>query len=265
MLAKPIDEYFYFGTLVRYLQDARLGSRIHGKSFIIENLRAFFPRLDSLDLQVTRRASRELSAFKEELEAAAPEATLTSEQAERLRELMTNVRRTLVAELAGFKAYVVTPKRLDVRRLLTEVSSLLAPGVFDQLPDIAKYDLEESAKCIAFERSTAAAFHLLRGTEAVLKAFYCSHIKRNRPAVLMWGNMVQGLSGKREMRQHQPLLTNLDNIRLSFRNPTQHPDKIYDVQEVQDLWGLCIDTIGRMTRITRREKKPDQPQTPTAS
>jgi len=41
----------------------------------------------------------------------------------------------------------------------------------------------------------------------------------------------------------------LDNIRRSFRNPTQHPDKIYDIQEVQDLFGLCIDAINRMITL----------------
>jgi hypothetical protein len=44
------------------------------------------------------------------------------------------------------------------------------------------------------------------------------------------------------------LLNQLDYIRAQFRNPTQHPDKIYDIQEVQDLWGLCVDVINRMVK-----------------
>jgi len=40
----------------------------------------------------------------------------------------------------------------------------------------------------------------------------------------------------------------LDHIRRSFRNPTQHPDKIYDIQEAQDLFGLCVDAVNRMSR-----------------
>ena len=50
------------------------------------------------------------------------------------------------------------------------------------------------------------------------------------------------------------LLNNLDNIRQSFRNPTQHPEKIYDIQEVQDLWSLCVDVVNRMSSDIRGNK-----------
>lgn len=63
----------------------------------------------------------------------------------------------------------------------------------------------------------------------------------------MWGPMVTHLK-KRKAKPIPPatLLNNLDNIRVSFRNPTQHPEKIYDIQEVQDLFGLCVDVVNRM-------------------
>jgi hypothetical protein len=59
---------------------------------------------------------------------------------------------------------------------------------------------------------------------------------------------------KRRATLTRPLLDNLDNIRHSFRNPTQHPDKIYDIQEVQDLFGLCIDAVNRMVKILSKYK-----------
>jgi hypothetical protein len=62
----------------------------------------------------------------------------------------------------------------------------------------------------------------------------------------MWGAMVQDLRKRRKARPYEVLINNLDNIRNSFRNPTQHPEKIYDIHEVQDLWGICIDAINRM-------------------
>ena len=52
----------------------------------------------------------------------------------------------------------------------------------------------------------------------------------------MWGPMVDSLR-KRKTRVSKPLLDNLDNIRYSFRNPTQHPEKTYDIEEVQDLFN----------------------------
>jgi len=143
-------------------------------------------------------------------------------------------------------AFIVTDKRIDVEKLLDEVAGLFAPGTFAKLPEIAQYDFAESGKCIAFERPTAAAFHCLRATEAVLRYYYCSLVKQRRPE-LMWGPMVDSL---RRSRKNPPavLLSNLDNIRHSFRNPTAHPEARYDISEVQDLFNLCVEVVNRMVK-----------------
>ena len=44
------------------------------------------------------------------------------------------------------------------------------------------------------------------------------------------------------------LLAQLDHIRASFRNPTQHPDAVYDIDEAQDLAFLSIDVLARLVR-----------------
>lgn len=253
MKAEPLFQFFFFGTCVRYLQDVVEGMQIHdvGNSYLIlTNLRKFFEYLEQLNLPVTRRASSSLWKLYLELAKADKDATLTSEQAKTLGNLLTSIRQTLEAEIEGFYVYMISPKRIDVGKLNSDVASLFAPDVFVKLPDIAKYDLTEAGKCIVYERPTAAAFHLMRATEAVLRAFYCRHVRRNRVS-LMWGPMVQSLGIQSKFRAssaYKTLFNNLDNIRFSFRNPTQHPDKIYDIQEVQDLWGLCVDVINRMSK-----------------
>jgi len=64
----------------------------------------------------------------------------------------------------------------------------------------------------------------------------------------MWGNMVADLRKRRAARGYEVLLNHLDNIRSSFRNPTAHPEKFFDIQEAQDLWSLCVDAVNRMAR-----------------
>ncbi len=67
----------------------------------------------------------------------------------------------------------------------------------------------------------------------------------------MWRAMVQNLASKRKFgrdKNYEVLFKNLENICVSFRNPTQHPEKIYDIEEVQDLWGLSVDVINRMSK-----------------
>ena len=61
---------------------------------------------------------------------------------------------------------------------------------------------------------------------------------------------------KRKTRPPEALLNHLDHIRENFRNPTDHPDKVYDTEEAQDLLALCCDAMGRMEpRITKADKK----------
>lgn len=241
--------YWHFGTCIRFLQDAGVGYGVKGTGLILENVDTCLTQIKELNLQVTDRACSELKVLRAELFACADDAKLSGEQKTKLTTQVSNVRLTLQAELQGFSAYVVAPKRLDVQRLLDNVPSLLAPGAFDELSEIAKFDLNEAGKCIAFERPTAAAFHLMRATEEVLRCYYRHFVKRDRLSPMLWFPMVKALQSHRLAKKNEILHKNLDNIRVSFRNPTQHPEKTYDIQEVQDLWGLCIDAIGRMHNV----------------
>ena len=104
---------------------------------------------------------------------------------------------------------------------------------------------------LAFELPTAAAFHFLRGTEEALRDFYLKSVKRDRiKEPRMWGPIVSHL---RTRKKPPPalLLDNLDSLRSNFRNPTQHPEKVFDLDEAQDLLALAIDSINRMSRYSR--------------
>ena len=248
MQAVPVFKFWQFGTGVRYLQDARAGHRIHGTSHVLQNIAHLLRQLEELSLRVSARAADNLRELEAQLQATPNDAKLTESQATKLRECITQLRLTLRAELQGINAYTLSPKRIDVEKLTNDIPALLAPGVFAALTDVAQFDLTEAGKCIAFERPTAGAFHLLRATEEVLRRYYCYFVRRNRVDPLLWFPMVQALTQHRLAKRNEALNRNLDNIRLSFRNPTQHPDKIYDIQEVQDLFGLCVDVINRMQR-----------------
>jgi len=245
-----IKNYIWLGLHWRYLQDANPGTSIHGSSVVLFNIKAVRRLLINFGLHVTERAATELTELETEFENTAENATLTVDQSNKLKETMRILQRTLSAETEGSIAYIVTDKRLDIKKLLNNTAALFSPNVFTTIPEIARHDFEEAGKCIAFERATAAAFHILRGTEGVLRWYYCSVVKKSRVSPLLWGTITSHLR-KRRTPPPIELLNNLDNIRHSFRNPTQHPEKNYDIQEVQDLYGLCIDVVNRMTKEAR--------------
>jgi hypothetical protein len=255
MREQSINEYLWFGTVLRYLQDVRQGYEVHGDAFVAANMQRFLDGLARLGLTITANAATNEGVYEilEELNSTEDDARLTSAQAARITKAVTAVRKTLSAEGAEKKAFVTAPKRWDVDRLLTDPGAMFGEGVYEELDSQAAFDFKEACKCIAFECPTAAAFHTMRGTEAVLRSFYCYVVRQKRLAKekRMWGPMVEKLRS-RSQPPPKALLDNLDAIRHNFRNPTQHPDEIYSVDGAQDLLGLVIPAINRMTELMRK-------------
>jgi hypothetical protein len=255
MKAISLFTYYKFGNRFWFLLQIREES-ISELKRVTSQIKLFLDELKELDLRVTLQASTALNNLLVELMEASEEE-FTSLQALKLREIMTNIRLTLESEIALIDLYKPTEKRYDVNRLLEDVTSLFAPEVFEKLPELTQYDLNEAGKCCAFERPTATAFHILRATEGVLRHFYMSLIKRDRlqQQKQNWGPIVEALRLKSKTKKYTTLYNNLDNIRNSYRNPTQHPDIKYDIHEAQDLFGLCIEAINRMIQTIEGVKK----------
>jgi predicted house-cleaning noncanonical NTP pyrophosphatase (MazG superfamily) len=134
-----------------------------GGGMVLANIGSFLKALGELGMLVTKRASYKLENFQKKLSQKEYGAYLTTEEAEELRDIMTEIRHTFMAEAKGILAYVVTEKRWDLKKLLGNIEELFRPKVFFSCSEIAQYDFQEAGLCIAFERPTAAAFHLLRG------------------------------------------------------------------------------------------------------
>ncbi|HEX8524946.1 MAG TPA: hypothetical protein VF669_22035 [Tepidisphaeraceae bacterium] len=233
------------GGITRFLMHAQVGWAIHGESAILGNSKRFLDYLESESFPVTSSAAWILLEFTEELEKRQADATITDDDAAKLMQIMTTLEHTLNAEASIKRAYMPVERRIHLQKLIGDVASLMPRRCFVRLPNLAQYDFNEAGKCIAFDRHTAAAFHLLRGTEGVLREYYQVHVKRERVDPMMWGPIINHLRRRRGFGR-QDLLNHLDHIRASFRNPTQHPEMIYSPDAAQDLFNLCVDVVGRM-------------------
>ncbi len=254
MQALPVSTFALLGAQVWHLRHVKKGLRIKGKEHeagILDVLNEARKNLEELGLPVTLRAGADLWQIKDELAEADDDAALSAEQANRMSTAGTRLWDTLKAEMGGKMAYVTSDKRYDVTRLLGDVASLMGEGAFDRLPPIARVDMNEAGICIAFERPTAAAFHLMRAVEATLRHFYACWVRRGRIGEPWnWGNVVADMRKKTKPPPPE-LLDQLDNMRRNFRNPTQHPEKIYTVDEAQDLFAAAVDVMNRMTGSPR--------------
>jgi hypothetical protein len=253
MQAGSAWDLIFMGTSLRFLQDAQAKWSPNSPGGVVENYDLFQSSCDRLGLKVTARAAQgRLGDLINRLRVVDDAYMLTPADASDISAKMTEVRVALEAEASGSVIYRTSERRYDTTKLMGEIDKLFAPGAVAAMSDIALYDFEEAGRALAFGLPTAVAFHLLRGTEEVLRAYYRSWVRRGRMRTMLWGPMVLALKApKGRQTPDMTCLNNLDNIRVAFRNPTDHPEKIYDIGEAEDLFGLCIEVVNRMVRTMR--------------
>lgn len=264
MQEQSLYTYIWLGTCIRYLIDAHgQGDVLHDfddpdSGRVLFNLESLYESLVRHNLPVTQthyeinglyHLAREMrQRVDEQPPGTTGKLKMSKAEGERLRKLALSLRETLDAEATNSVAYVAHDRRHTSKTLLGGMATLLADGAFEDLPDVAQYDICEAGRAIVFDLPTAAGFHLMRATEAALRQYYERLIKRNRLAKPMWGPMLDALRNKKQKPPPSHLLDHLDTIRKNFRNPTQHPEKVYNLEETQDLLGLAADAISRMYR-----------------
>jgi hypothetical protein len=233
MIRRALQFYFYFGTAVRYLQDARPGDRIAdddaGGRRIRTNLGLVFAHMADLKLQTLQTpAAERLRELQQQFAGCRGDAVLSEQQFRALESDVSELRAALEAELTGTYAYSLSPGGEELQALLDDPAALFAPGIYATVPEPARLDLTAAAHCIAFELPTAAAFHLMRAVDSVVQAFYASS------------------STSRRRTDHNELFARLNRIRTEFSSPLQDPQAIFSNGEAEKLWLLAIDVIERM-------------------
>lgn len=251
MKETDIYTYYAFGYNYGLLGDGFEGKAIRGGKDSLETaLNDFFQKLEELDLRVTLQAATDLKAIAKRIKSASSSGTVTDKLATEVSDAVDGLDKTLDSELQLRKSYIVTPKRFDIDYLLDSPAKLLGEPASKVLPSIVAFDFFSGCRCIAFALPTSAAFHLMRATEGMLRNYYCSIVQRKRVSPLLWGSMTSHLRSRRN-GPPKAILDHLDNIRTNFRNPTQHPEARYDLEEAQDLLAVAIDVINRMAREMR--------------
>lgn len=244
MFGEPLDAYFGVGARLVYLRHAQPKLPIHGQGYTKNVVELFLADLERFPMPVSRVAAQPLREFLSRIENCPQDAILSEEDAAALIEIACDLTKTFEAESKSIFTVVLLGKRFDMGKLMSRVSDLLAKGVFDALPEVAQNDMAEAGKCLALHRATAAAFHTLRATEASLKDLYFHIVRQKRIKNPMWAGMVEGLRKRKTKRPSNELLDLIDGLRRNYRNPTQHPDKTYDIDEAQDLFAQCLAALN---------------------
>ena len=181
------------------------------------------------------------------------EIPLASWQTYAIRTTAKEFETVLAAECQVLDTYFVSKKGVySTADLIEHAHHHIPEPTRTELPDQTKGDFDQAGKCMAFDLATAAAFHLLRGTEAVLRQYYDLVVpgSKKAPAKMRnWGAYIKLLKDHGATEKVTSLLTHLKD---AYRNPVFHPEENYTDERVQVLFGVCISAIVMMVEEIRK-------------
>ncbi len=175
----------------------------------------------------------------------------------------------LSAELANSDTYWISPKGTHkTSMLMSSAHSELPASIVNEIPEAAK-DFDEAGRCLLFDSSTAAGFHLLRATEAVIRGYY-KLLTGIEPKVKFrnWGAYIKEF---RKKSAQPKIIGFLDHIREHYRNPILHPEENLTPEEAQVLYGVCVSAMVMLAEEMKSLKQksgslaltPPSPFTPS--
>lgn len=177
---------------------------------------------------------------------SSPEPTL-GYVAYTIRECVKKFETVLSAELSNSDTYWISPKGTHrTSFLMTSARNELPPAILKTVPQDAAAELDEAGRCLLFDVPTAAASHLFRATESVVRKYY-EFVVGAVPAMKLrnWGAYIAGLKKK---DADDKITAYLEHIRTHYRNPVLHPEVLLSSDEAQVLFGVCISAIVMMEK-----------------
>jgi len=241
MEKKEVYSYYAFGYNYSLIRTGVIYD--WDKKEAIDNIKDVLDGIDKLDIPVTQAIAKELKKIFNEI-SKIDEDKISKEYISKIDFEINKIDPALDAELRLKEIFILTEKRYSINNLMNKPENLLGKNVFNSLTDTSKRDFKSACTQIALSQPTASAFHLMRTLEEQVKLLYFSFKKTKRLEKPMWGPMINQLRTKRAPKPTEKLLNLLDGIRIHFRNPTQHPQLFYSLDEAQDLLNQTISAIN---------------------
>ncbi|MFT5797299.1 MAG: hypothetical protein ACI84R_001357 [Candidatus Azotimanducaceae bacterium] len=154
----------------------------------------------------------------------------------------------LKAELSNLDLYLVGQKSaFDTRTLVEDGARSFPEGLSEKVPQAA-FDVAQAMRCIAFELSTAAAFHLHRANETVLGVYWDTISEgKKRPRSQTLGSYISEM--EKLGKGNPAVISALKDIKNLYRNPTIHAEMtLANTEEAIDLTGAVRTAVSTMLR-----------------
>jgi hypothetical protein len=267
-----------------------LGSKIHPLTGIQDGAKVsdlFWPlwearrclasTYDQFPLRVSMAAASQLyeaisAVIPKDFKAALdipPEREVQFMEAHSIRDAAKSFETIIGAELQVLDTYLVSQKGTYSTPDMVDRGELMIPDTLRKdLPPQAIADLQAAGRCLAFNVSTATAFHVLRAAESAIRMYY-EEVTGKKPKSKMrnWGAYVKVLN---ESGADTRITGFIDHVRELYRNPILHPEDNVTPEEALVFLGACISLMCKIVMETQRLRNSrvvlmaDEPNTSVA-
>jgi hypothetical protein len=171
-----------------------------------------------------------------------PSEPFPEDQAKLLQERVHAFETSLQDELARLPIFCCDDEKLgnfSVDKLLKGASNGYPAKTRDHLTPLCQSEIDESGKCLAYDRATASGFHILRSVELTIRQYLFAVPGFVMPGAVDrqgWGKYLELLKANgagREVTDH------LYNIKDNYRNPLMHPEDTLEMDEAVSLFAVA--------------------------
>lgn len=126
----------------------------------------------------------------------------------------------------------------SIKKLLNGASNGYPTKARIRLTDGCKSEIDEAGKCLVYERSTAAGFHILRSVELTIRQYLMAIPGFTMPPLNRqnWGVYLDLL---KENHAAKEVYDHLYNIKDNYRNPLMHPEDTLEIDEAVSLFAVA--------------------------
>lgn len=169
-----------------------------------------------------------------------------------VRTLLEKFESALAAEMSGAPIYLARKCGIySTADLVSKASGCFQEDVRALIPDAALVEFDHAGRALSFELGSAAAMHLLRAVEIVLKKYFeffaGAKVGKNERSYAIYLKKLATLSEEdATCRPDKRLLQMLAQIKEQYRNPLVAPESAISLSQALSLFGLSTAAITLM-------------------
>jgi HEPN domain-containing protein len=199
---------------------------------------------------VAYASAKRCAARLAQLRPEGPAFRLTDAQVRMMVFDLQNITQSVTDELEFRKVYLL-PSRSAA---LVDLDAPIVDAAVEASFPLAMEDLREAAQCLAFERYTAAVFHLMRTMESSVRALASSvgvtQVDKE------WGKLLSDISKAIEAMPKGDLRNRwseshslLYHVKQAWRNDTMHPKSTYTEAEARAVLDAVKSFMTHLARL----------------